>query len=1174
MLNQTRLLLIVACTAAAPLLTGCQGSVTAAPQPAPVANQAPAGLPALPAADAPAVLPRTVAAQNNIWYGSQAVETSAAGATPDGLDLDLAPAAGATAWGMWCWGSFTPGLKPLELVLEAGPDGDSEYWLLLSNFSTGQWDVHGPLTDMVSSFVYWAGADYLSASGYTYAAIAAVGGNSLSVYQLNLKADEDVTPPAIPQGVGAYSPQSTSITVYWDANEEADLWRYYVYSGPEVDFDIRGEESELRGFANSFEQELGVSGLTPNQTYHFRVTALDSAQNESLPSATVTVTTPAVDPRDPPRNLTVDDLSSFWADLSWQPPEDATGLQGYEVYTGPVDGFTAADDGVEKRHEGLITETAWRMTDLLAETEYYVGVRAYYSGAQSAMSNTPSVTTLSSAPPVPAFSYDPPDVVDGLPVTFDPSGTTDVDTPVEELIFKWDFTDDGTVDRTTTGPQDVAHTYDSRGPVTARLTVTDGNYVSTTDEIDVGMHYEYFQAAQATGLPGSVVNLDADSASGRIAALQLAGGTPQVRLYNGTSWSVISGTALAADYLCDVAVNASSVAALVADQNGTDIDWTVYEHGGSNWSSAASGQATGDQLALGRLDLSTAGRVAVGLLAGSASGSDTDYTIYLWHEQAGGGFSTANTAVGTNTALPLDLQRDDTASRFVYTKPGEIHQWSFTDASDTDQSFQACSGNPVLLTTGSDPADLGHVYWACATDGDRLYYGDNYGVANAADQYVELDYAATALLGVGLTASGDNESLFYWTDYEPNATEYLRGYDSTGDAGRGEWYEILTGVGAATGGAGAYFDDGADAGVYTACTETRDGECRGRFLQRGATLTGTALYTPTGNGNILDRHASLLLTDSALLSLSEQPYPSARGSQAAGLGQPLTFTDVGSDAWCTPDAACPMSYAGDYLIGSYTDSGELVITWFLPDMPDVIEAGLFSGTSLAVLAYNYFSGTNTLCYATNGGTSIEIRTWSGSAWSEATGVFSGAAVIDSLAVAPGISGYWGIAAIDADDNVWLVESGPGGWDTPELISTTSVNNSAGVGLDYHAEGGLCVVLERATAEPGIHLGVRPAGGSFSWERIAVTSGSDSNSLFASYHLAEPLVLFYQTAAPLEDSRMQLVEKLDGAWTLTELPDQLHGSPVGISRNLGGDIVLTGYRIDGPLQRAAIGILYR
>ncbi len=1177
MLNYVHLKLAVLVAVSAMLLSACQGSSTLPAQSLPLAVETPVGLadlPGLPADNAVPDLQRAVSVQNNIWYGRDAIDISTAGAAVDGPHLALTPEIGTTAWGMWCWGSFTPGLKPLELVLEAGPDGDSEFWLLLSNYSTGRWEAHGPLSDTISSFVYWAGADYLSPTGYTYAVVAAVGDNSLEVFQLNLKADEDVTPPAIPHGVGNYPPSATTITVYWAANEEADLWRYYVYSGPEPGFDIYGEDSEFRGFSPKIQQELGITGLDPGETYHFRVTALDVAQNESPPSATVTATTLTDDPRDPPTDLTVDDVSSFWADLSWQAPEDPTGLQGYEVYTGPFDGFTVNDDGVEKRHEGVIAGTSWRLTDLLAETEYYVGVRAYYGGAQSAMSNTPQLTTLGSTPPVPSFTYDPPAVKNGLPVTFDPSGTTDLDTPLEELLFKWDFTDDGIVDETTTGPQEVTRIYTQRGHATVRLTVTDGTYVSITDEIDVTMHYDYFQAAQATGLPGSVIGLDADSASGRIAALLLAGGTPQLRLYNGSSWLTISGSALAADYLCDIAVNASVAAALVANQDGTDIDWTVYEFNGANWSSAATGQATGDFLALGRLDLSAAGRVAVGLLAGSANGADTDYSVHIWHEQAGGGFSTGTTAVGTNAALPLDVERDDITSRFAYTKPGEIHQWSFTDGSDSDQSLQTLTGNPTLITTGGDPDDTSHVFWACVTDGDRAYYGDNYGAANASDQFVELDAPATALTGVGLTADGDNESLFYWTDVDADETECLRGFDSTGDDGRGEQYDIVGGVGAATGGAGAYLDDGADSGVYAAVTETRDGECRGRFLRRAVTYSAAALYSPTGTANILENHQPLLLTDGSLLSLSEQPYPSARASVATGLGSALSFTDIGTDAWCTPHTACPLTYAGDFLIGSYTDSGQLVITWFLPDVPDVIQVGLFGGTSLARLKYNFFSGSNLLCYAASGGTSIEVRRWSEPSWSGATEVLSGSATIMALAVAPRSGGEWGIAAIDSDDNVWLIESDQGSWDPPELISTAALNSTAGVGLDYHAGGAACVALELSGAEPGIHLGIRPSAGSFTWERVAVTTGTDGRSLAAFYHLASPLVLYYRTDTPLEDSRMQLIERLDDAWTVTELPDQLHGSPVGISRNSGGDVVLTGYRIDGGQQRAAVGILYR
>jgi hypothetical protein len=123
---------------------------------------------------------------------------------------------------------------------------------------------------------------------------------------------------------------------------------------------------------------------------------------------------------------------------------------------------------------GLITDTEWRLTDLLSETQYYVGVRAYHLTAQSPIGNTPSFTTEASTPPEPSFVYSPSEVKAGLPVTFDPTGTIDVDTPPDELLFKWDYNNDSVIDRITIGPELVQRTYIRRGPVTCKLIVSDG----------------------------------------------------------------------------------------------------------------------------------------------------------------------------------------------------------------------------------------------------------------------------------------------------------------------------------------------------------------------------------------------------------------------------------------------------------------------------------------------------------------------------------------------------------------------------------------------------------------------------------------------------------------------------------------------------------------------------
>lgn len=1158
------------------LLAGCQGghgAVQSLPVPHSTDPPAPvAGAPALPVDLPEDGILRTVTAQQNNQLGSEAYATSSTGALVDDTLLKLSATADSVAWGMWCWGSFGEGYLPRRLQLDTTPVGDGQFWLLLSNYSTGRWEYEGPLTDGTHEFTYWTGADYLSPSHYTYAVLLVEGSSELDIQNLNLEADQDITPPGIPQGVDAYPPGATAITLLWDANSEPDLYRYYAYSGPAPDFALDDDGVVSRGFANALQTELGISDLSPQTTYYFRLTAVDIAMNESGPSATVTVTTLAEDLPLPPTGLTVEAFSSSWADLSWTAPEGPTPL-GYEVYTGPLEGFQVGDPGVVKRHDGLIHDTHWRVTDLNSETQYYVGVRAYHSTAQSPIGNTPSFTTEASNPPVPSFTYSPTEVKAGLPVTFDPSGTTDDDTPPDELLFKWDYNNDGVVDRITTGPEEVQHTYSRRGPVTCKLTVTDGTYVATTKDISVGIHYDYFLGAASTGFKGSVVAVDSYPQFPRMAHLVTYDDQALVATYGVSGWNTVNASGISADYLCDVAVNPTAQSILAVDLDGSDLTWTVYNYGGSSWSAGASEQITADSLALARLDISPAGRIAVLVIAGSVSGPDTDYSLYTWHEQAGGSFSTSSTALGTNTYEPADVQRDDTTSHFIYCISGSIHQWSFTDGGDTDQAVQTIMGTATHLATGVDPDDDARVYWATATTGDRIYYGDNYGTVNG-NQFVDLDNPATALLGVGLTPDGDNESAFYWTAEDTSADQKLLGYDSSANGGSGETYEVAAGVGAADGGAGAYVVIDSTPGVYTTCNERRDGECIGRFLVAGDTDSTYNVYEPQGLADITDKHQTILMTDGTMLCISGQEFATSRGSYADFLGDSLSYQDVGDNFWCIPDTACPMSYAGDYLIGSYTPSGQLVTTWFLTDQPENYQVGVFGGTALARLAYNSSSGNNLLCYATNGATDLEVRTWEGLEWSDPVSVFDGSSEIKQLALVGKPDFEWGIAFIDSTDTLQLVESHSGSWQSPVELSTAALNQDAGLGLDYSSDNDLCVAVERDGAQPGVYLCDWPDGGSLSWERIETTTGAEASSISAFYHFDVPLVLYYRIDTPMEDSRVHLVEKLAGVWTSTALDGEIHGSPISMKRNTGGDVVITGYTTAEPSIRAAVGILYR
>ena len=79
------------------------------------------------------------------------------------------------------------------------------------------------------------------------------------------------------------------VALAWDANRESDLEGYGVYfkagaDGPPYDFFGYVGISDL---SDADSPAFTVSGLQPNTTYHFAITAYDTAGNESAFSASV-----------------------------------------------------------------------------------------------------------------------------------------------------------------------------------------------------------------------------------------------------------------------------------------------------------------------------------------------------------------------------------------------------------------------------------------------------------------------------------------------------------------------------------------------------------------------------------------------------------------------------------------------------------------------------------------------------------------------------------------------------------------------------------------------------------------------------------------------------------------------------------------------------------------------
>lgn len=81
--------------------------------------------------------------------------------------------------------------------------------------------------------------------------------------------------------------------------------------------------------------------------------------------------------------------------------------------------------------------------------------------------------TVTNAPPSAAFTYQPPNPLEGDDITFDASGSTDPDGTI--VNYAWDF-GDGTQGSGVT----VTHTYTTNGTYTVKLTVTDNDGATKT----------------------------------------------------------------------------------------------------------------------------------------------------------------------------------------------------------------------------------------------------------------------------------------------------------------------------------------------------------------------------------------------------------------------------------------------------------------------------------------------------------------------------------------------------------------------------------------------------------------------------------------------------------------------------------------------------------------------
>ncbi len=209
----------------------------------------------------------------------------------------------------------------------------------------------------------------------------------------------DIIPPSAPQDLTAMASGGDMI-LEWTANPEPDLAGYEIYRQTPEGWS-KVNESLVTGFTYT---DAGLS----NGTYVYRVTAVDTAGNESPPSNEASAAVD-IEPPQPPVNLIVSSVPEGEAlRASWEYTGEPEA--GYNLYRS-----TASGGPYTKVNTGLIAGTSYLDTGLTNGLAYYYVVEALDAfGNESVYSNEAvGIPSDTIAPPAPEIFFP---AMPGIPV--------------------------------------------------------------------------------------------------------------------------------------------------------------------------------------------------------------------------------------------------------------------------------------------------------------------------------------------------------------------------------------------------------------------------------------------------------------------------------------------------------------------------------------------------------------------------------------------------------------------------------------------------------------------------------------------------------------------------------------------------------------------------------------
>ncbi|MDH7482032.1 MAG: hypothetical protein QHH26_08695, partial [Armatimonadota bacterium] len=179
----------------------------------------------------------------------------------------------------------------------------------------------------------------------------------------------DTVAPSVPTNVAANPVSCTQINLTWNAStDNVAIGGYKIYrNGVQV--------------GTSAATSYSDTDCSPGTTYTYRVSAYDTAGNESAQSSQVAATTPG-DTTAPsvPTNLSANAVSGTQVDLTWTASTDNIGVAGYKIYR-------------NGSQIGTSSSTSYSDTTCSPGQSYTYEVSAYDAASNESAKSTPAVVT-------------------------------------------------------------------------------------------------------------------------------------------------------------------------------------------------------------------------------------------------------------------------------------------------------------------------------------------------------------------------------------------------------------------------------------------------------------------------------------------------------------------------------------------------------------------------------------------------------------------------------------------------------------------------------------------------------------------------------------------------------------------------------------------------------------